>query len=73
MSKTVCEGSLSERIKICPNCKCFIFKDDTVDFCAGCFHWIEPDLEKVIISELPEVEPPKVTTKTWLQYLLSWI
>jgi hypothetical protein len=69
MSRTICEPSLTERIKVCPNCKCFIFKDDTVDFCAGCFHRIEPDLDIVIINDPQVSDPPK----TWLQYLLSWI
>jgi hypothetical protein len=60
-------STLAERIKVCPNCKHFIFKDDTVDFCVSCFHQIEPDLDIEI------VEKPEIEDLSWFRYLLSWI
>jgi predicted amidophosphoribosyltransferase len=68
MSKTVCEQSLSERIKVCPNCKHFLFKDDTVDFCVSCFNPIETDLDVVIVEKSEEGKP-----QGWVDKVLSLI
>lgn len=63
MSKTI-----ADRVKVCQNCKHFIFKDDTVDFCSGCFHEVEPDIDIEII----EIDA-KQDSLTWFQYLFSWL
>lgn len=68
MSKTVCEPRLAERIKVCPNCKHFIFKDDTIDFCASCFNQVDTDIDIVIVEN-----PREQYEQDWFHRFLSWI
>lgn len=63
MSKTI-----ADRIKVCPTCKHFIFKDDTIDFCSNCFNPIEPDLDIEIIEYEYEMIKPSI-----FKYILSWL
>lgn len=59
--------NIAERVKVCPTCKHFIFKDDTVDFCINCCFSILPDIperdtetdSEIEIIEKPTTPPPK--------------
>ena len=57
--------TLAQRVKVCPTCKHFIFKDDTVDFCTNCCYSIEPDIDS-------DIEIVTFTSeKSWFQYIVD--